>query len=120
MIDLYSTEPEFEAEITILTSDQGGRNKPPHNYIRWDFGYAEDKLSETIHAIWPNFLDDCGSPIPKGIPLHGTLVARMHIVFRDVVDFHRSRIRVGTKFNCHEGSRVVAKGTVTRVLALSG
>ncbi len=79
MIDLYSTEPDFEAEITILTAEQGGRTNPPHNYIRWDFGYAEDNppepkrsLSANIYMIYPNFLDESGTPVQQGIPLSGT------------------------------------------------
>jgi len=42
MTDLYLTESHFEAEIPILTEEQRGRKTPPYNYIRWDFGYAED------------------------------------------------------------------------------
>lgn len=126
MIDLYSTKPDFEAEITILTTEQGGRTNPPHNYIRWDFGYAEDNplepernLSATIYMIYPNFLDEDGVPIPKGIPLIGTYKARMHIVVREMLEYHRSRLSVGTKFNCHEGRRIVARGTVKRLCAVS-
>ncbi len=126
MTDLYSTEPDFEAEITILTAEQGGRRTPPHNYIRWDLGYAEDNPPESkgnapaiIYMICPNFLDEDGAPIPKGSPLRGTDRARMHIVVREMVEYHRSRLSVGTKFNCHEGSRVVARGTVTKLPATS-
>jgi hypothetical protein len=126
MFDLYSSEPDFEAEITILTKEQGGRTNPPHNYIRWDFGYAEDNplepkrsLSANIYMIYPNFLDKNGAPIPKGIPLSGTFQARMHILVKDMVEYHRKRLSVGTKFNCHEGSRIVARGTVTSLCAAS-
>ena len=126
MIDLYSTDPDFEAEITILTAEQGGRTNPPHNYIRWDFGYAEDNpleptrnLSAKIYMIWPNFLGESGTPIPKGIPLSGTYQVRMHILVKEMLEYHRGRLSVGAKFNCHEGSRIVARGTVTRLCAVS-
>lgn len=126
MNDLYSTAPDFEAEITILEADQGGRTTPPHNYIRWDFGYAEDNpfelsrsLSADIYMIYPNFLDESGTPIPKGIPLTGTYQAHMHILIKEMVEYHRGRLAVGAKFNCYEGSRIVARGTVTRLRAVS-
>lgn len=126
MTNLYATEPDFEAEITILTAEQGGRVNPPHNYIRWDFGYVEDNPLETkrnlpanIYMIYPNFLDEGGIPVPKGMPLDGTYKARMHILNKEMVEYHRGRLTVGTNFNCHEGSKIVARGTVTRLCAVS-
>jgi len=126
MIEFYSTEPDFEAEIAIPTVQQSGRTHPPQNFIRWDFGYAEDNplepyrnLSATIYMIYPNFLDEHGTPIPIGIPLSGTYKVRMHIVVKEVKEYHRSRLSVGVKFNCHEGSRIVARGVVTKLRAIS-
>lgn len=126
MTDLYLTEPDFEAEITILTEEQRGCRAPPHNYIRWDFGYAEDNplereryLDAEIYMIWPNFLDTEGTPMQKGIPLVGTYKARMHILVREMVYYHRKRISVGLKFNCYEGGQIVARGVVTELRAIS-
>ena len=118
MADIYSTEADFEAEITLLTPEQGGRTKPSHNYIRWDLGYTGRKPDDPIYMIWPNFLDDRGSPIPKGVPIEDKMIANMHILDKEMLGFHRQRLLVGTEFNCHEGSRVVAKGIVTKLLAL--
>ena len=115
MNDIYSNEPDFEAEITILTVDQGGRTSPPYNYIRWDFGYAEENafepernLSANLFMIYPNFLDEFGAPIPKGIPLSGLYRVHMHILIREMVDYHRGRLTEGIQFNCHAGSKIVA------------
>ncbi|NIZ15723.1 hypothetical protein [Phaeobacter sp. HF9A] len=126
MTDLYLTEADFEAEITILSAEQRGRKTPPQNNIRWDFGYVEDNppepernLGAEIYMIWPNFLDADGTPIEKGIPLIGTYKARMHILEKEMMDFHRKRISVGLKFNCHEGARIVARGVVTKLRAIS-
>jgi len=66
-----------------------------------------------------NLLDDDGTPIEKGIPLNGTYNARMHILVKEMLDHHRKRVSVGLKFNCHEGARVVARGEVTRLRAIS-
>jgi hypothetical protein len=119
MMDIYSKQADFEAEITILTAAEGGRSHPPHNYIRWDLGYSDRTSSDPIYMIWPVFLDQFGDPFPRGVPIEGTLTAGMFIVVREMVDFHKQRIFVGATFNCHEGKRVVARGIVTKLLALS-
>ena len=118
MTDIYSTEADFEAEIRILGPEEGGRNSPPHNFIRWDLGYIDREPDDPIYMIWPNFLDDNGFPIPKGVPIEGNKIARMHILVKEMLDFHRQRLAVGTEFNCHEGRRIVATGKVTKLLAL--
>ena len=118
MTDIYLTEADFEAEITLLTPEQGGRTQPLYNYIRWDLGYMDKRPDDPIYMIWPNFLDEQGSPIPKGVPIEGRMIAKMHILVKEMVGFHRQRLLVGTEFNCHEGSGVVAKGIVTKLLAL--
>ena len=125
MDKLFSTEPDFEAKITIPTIAESGRKYSPQNQIRWDFGYAEDNplelernLSATIYMIYANYLDENDAPIAKRVPLSGTYKAYMHIVVREMVPYHRSRLAVGTEFNCHEGSRIVARGVVTRLCAV--
>ena len=118
MFKLYSREADFQAEITILTAEQGGRRTPPFNGIRWDFRYPEDDLSEGVYMIHPYFLDGNKNPIPKGQPLSGTIDALMFILFEEMVDFHRERISIGTEFCCVEGSRTVATGTVSKLMAL--
>lgn len=119
MMDIYSNQADFEAEITILTAAEGGRNRPPQNYIRWDLGYPDRTTADPIYMIWPVFLDQFGDPVPRGVPIEGTISAQMFIVVREMVEFHKQHISVGGKFNCHEGSRVVARGIVTKLLALS-
>lgn len=63
--------------------------------------------------IWPEFIDDAGVSIRKGVPIEGRLRARMHIFVREAVELHRPRLAIGTKFYCVEGSRKVAEGVVT-------
>lgn len=115
----FSDKADFEAEITIFTSEQGGRTSPTYNGIRWDFRYHGDNVSEGIYMIHPSFLDPNGCPVPKNQPLAGTLTAQMSIIISEMADDHRHRILVGTKFYCHEGRREVAIGKVTKLLALS-
>jgi len=79
----------------------------------------EDDLSEGLYMIHPTFLDQNAIPLPRDQPLSGTLSARMVIIAREMVGYHRQRISVGTRFNCHEGSRIVGTGAVTKFLALT-
>lgn len=53
MFQLYSREADFEAEVTILTAEQGGRKTPVFNGIRWDFRYSEDQPSDGVYMIHP-------------------------------------------------------------------
>jgi hypothetical protein len=69
--------------------------------------------------IHPNFLDEEGVPVSNGIALGQEHDARMHILARESVNLHKSRMTFGTRFNCHEGSRVVAKGKITQLSGLS-
>ena len=108
-----SAKPDFEAKITILSETEGGRSTPPHNWIRWDFAYRGEDISEELFMIWPYFVGLDGLPVPKDQPLVGTYHARMFICVRDMVEFHETRISKGLDFNCHEGRRVVATGVVT-------
>jgi translation elongation factor EF-Tu-like GTPase len=113
---LYNKEFDFEAEITILTENEGGRNIPPSNGIRWDFRYAEDAEDEeyTLFMIWPEFVSDDGLLIPRGVDLCGTYRARMYVVDDAMKEkIHNQRIKEGVKFYMVEGPRIVAKGIVT-------
>lgn len=109
---------DFEAEIAILTADQGGRTLPPLNGIRWDFAYPEDPPSFPIYMIHPFFIDDTGRVIPAEQKLFGTLKAIMFIIAEQAVEYHRKRIFVGMPFECREGHKIVALGTVTKLIRL--
>ncbi|MEH6343460.1 MAG: hypothetical protein V7785_00110 [Bermanella sp.] len=119
MIRLYDHKDAFEAVITILTKSEGGRSCPPHNGIRWDFIYAENQPENTMYMIWPEFVDDNGDALDKGLFLEGTLKARMHIFSEDMVPLHAERISVGTKFYSVEGPKRVAYSIVTKITGLS-
>ncbi|SMP20492.1 hypothetical protein [Shimia sagamensis] len=118
-------EPDFEAQIEILAPELGGRSVPARNQLRWDFAYANDAgyaIGGTpldLFMIYPNFLTATGHPLSKEAPISGTMNAHMHIVLRDRLPVHQGLIKVGTRFNCHEGAHIVAKGVVTRLIGLA-
>lgn len=69
--------------------------------------------------VWPIFLAEDGTLVPGDIPITGKIRARMYIIVGEMrTTVHRQRLREGVKFFLHEGSHVVAEGTVTRICAL--
>jgi hypothetical protein len=117
---LYPTD-DFEANIRIYSTAEGGRRSPAFNGVRWDFAYAESQPADALYMIWPDFIDADGksrsdrAPLPAG----ETLSARMMIVVEAMREqVHRGRIAPGVRFYCHEGGKRVAEGVVTRVTGL--
>lgn len=116
---LYKHLDDFEATITIFTKEEGGRETPAFNGIRWDFLYAKNNPEGEMYMIWPEFIDKNGDAIEKDIPLIGTLSARMHIVNQEIKNIvHVSRMHVGTEFYCMEGPKKVGKGVITKITGL--
>lgn len=120
MIRLYPTD-DFEAVIKILPLGKGGRETAPFNGIRWDFCYATDKAEDGLWAIHPDFLDQSQNSIPndKPLPINTEIPVRMVIVNDELRQkVHRSKIAVGEEFYCHEGSKKVAFGRITKITGL--
>ena len=121
MTDRLYDHDDFEALVTIFTEAEGGRRSPPNNGIRWDFGYADADGTEGLYCIWPDFYarhDNAPlrtTPLPMGVELLGRFTILNHELR---ITIHQPRIKVGTKFYCHEGSRRVAEGTVIAVTGL--
>jgi translation elongation factor EF-Tu-like GTPase len=109
---------DFEAEIKILSAAEGGKRKPTFNGIRWDFIFVGEGVSQQIHMIWPEFIDEKEEVIPVGILLEGTLKARMYVVDKEMRRTYRNLIHEGLEFFCVEGSKKVANGKVLKVTGL--
>lgn len=94
-------QPHIEAEIEYLTEEAGGRSSPAFSGYRGQFYYGgKDWVAEQT------FPDD--DRIAPGQTL------RVHIRFMSP-DKHHGSILEGMRFQIREGSRTVAKGTVTTV-----
>ena len=118
---LHIVPDDFEAAIRIFSSEEGGRIRPPFNGVRWDFAYAEDPPAKELFMIHPDFHDENGDSLPtdNALPIGVELRARMVVIIDEAREkIHRLRIREGVKFYCHEGSRRVAEGRVTRITGL--
>lgn len=112
---------DFEASIRIMRADEGGRRTPVFNGIRWDFCYAEDDPAAGIWMIHPDFYDATGESVAEqtALPIDEPIPARMFILVDELrEEIHRRKLRVGGRFYCHEGSRRVAEGVVTRITGL--
>jgi translation elongation factor EF-Tu-like GTPase len=118
---LYPIADDFEATIRILSESEGGRKTSPFNGIRWDFSYVSDDSTDQLYMIWPDFYSPSGDSLPTDspLPLGVALPARMTIVVDEMREqIHRVRIKPGVEFYCHEGSKRVAVGCVTRITGL--
>jgi len=118
---LYEEEPDFDALIRIYSYEEGGRERPPCNGIRWKFAYANDSFGEVLYAIWPDFVDGTGNSLPSDVPLAVgvEIPARMVIAVKGTrAEVHRPRLAEGVRFYCHELGRRVAEGRVTRITGL--
>jgi len=118
---LYVIPDDFEAVIRIFSENEGGRKTPPFNGIRWDFAYASDGVVNQIYMIRPDFFAISGDSLPTDtpLPIGVDLSARMTIVVDEMREqLHRARIEPGVEFYCHEGSKRVAIGRVTRITGL--
>lgn len=113
---------DFEAVIRIYCKEEGGRIEPPPNGILWNFAYKGDDINTVgCYMIYPNFIDDHGNSLPtdKPLPVDKKLNARMYILSEEMKNkVHSKRISVGQIFYCHEGTKPVAEGIVTKVTGL--
>lgn len=109
-------EFDFEAEVHFVRT---GRRATPVNGYRADFKYA-DESGPGSWMIWPlQFFTEAGN-VPDGQQVPWDCFARFYILDRELREsVHRERIRTGVRFEIVEGWKVVANGTVTRLLSLS-
>jgi hypothetical protein len=112
--------PDFQVRYRFFTADEGGRISAPQQHIRWDFLYHDDDPQhDGIYAIWPEFLDSAGNPLPEGpVPYNG--LADMFILNPDMrAQVHRHRIAVGVRGYFVEGPKRVAECEVTKLIGLA-
>jgi translation elongation factor EF-Tu-like GTPase len=121
MLRIHRAPDDFEAMIRIFRPAEGGRATPPFNGIRWDFAYAENQPVGELDMIYPDFYDEHGESLPtnRPLPIGIEIPARVVVIFDEMREkLHRSRIRAGVRFYCHEGGKRVAQGRITKVTGL--
>jgi len=121
MARIHRVPDDFEALIRIYSTAEGGRINSPYNSVRWDFAYADNQPVGELYCIYPDFYSADGSSLPTDQPLQigREIPARMTVLFDEMREkIHRSRIREGVRFYCHEGPKRVAEGRVTCITGL--
>ena len=100
----YVYPPDIEAEITFVSTDQGGRSKPAFSGYRPQFYYdAQDWDADQEYP-------DVDAVLPGQ-----TVRALLRFLSPDA---HIGRVHPGMEFQAREGARVVAHGRVTKILHL--
>jgi len=118
MMGFDSHTGHFMASIEIKPHgpEPDRRSKPAWTGMRWGFKYADvvEKFGDeaSVYDVYPEFLDEKGNSIKKGVPCTGTLNAVMHALSPEI---HFPRIKIGTKFYHMDGPMIVAVGTVTKL-----
>ena len=101
----YSSQPDIEAEITFVPTEQGGRKTPAFSGYRPQFYY--DGMDWDAIQEYPD--------VEQVLP--GQTVRTLLTFSRPQVHF--GRVVEGMEFLVREGQRTVAHGRVTKILALS-
>ncbi|MCB2407609.1 hypothetical protein [Hymenobacter lucidus] len=109
--------PDFRVSYQLYRPEEGGRQTPLLQHVRWDFRYADKSISTSTFMIWPEFLLPSGALLTEGyVPLHG--LADMFILPATSRAFHQLHIRRGLRGYFAEGSRQMGMCEVVEILGL--
>ena len=96
--------PDIEAQLTFLTTEQGGRKSAASSGYRPQFAY--DGMDwDAVHTY------------PDNESVHPGQTVRVILSFLNPQE-HVGKLWPGKIFQCREGQRVVAHGVVIRILEL--
>ncbi len=104
MMALLPEQRDIEVELTLLRTEQGGRQSPAFSGYRPQF-YYDDHDWDAVHdygdiiAVWPG----------------QTVTAYLSFLSPQS---HVGKLQVGAAFLLREGQRVVGRGRVLRILHL--
>ena len=96
------TKPELRADIYYLTEQEGGRRTPVASSYRGQFHYNGkdfDAMQQFIDKSWCKLGDTVQVFLQTASP-----------------EFHAGQFFVGKNFEIREGSQIVGKGTITKIM----
>jgi translation elongation factor EF-Tu-like GTPase len=96
--------PDIEAQLTFLTTEQGGRKSAARSGYRAQFAY--DGMDWDAVCTFPD--DESANPRQTVRAILSFLSPQEHV----------GKLWPGKTFQCREGQRVVANGVVLRILEL--
>jgi hypothetical protein len=83
LMDSYAAHglaPDFQVSYTLYSAEEGGRNTPVRQHIRWDFRYEDSTISTNTFMIWSEILRPNGELLlDEYMPMHG--LTDMFILF---------------------------------------
>ena len=89
---------KFEAEVYILTEEEGGRSQPVFTNYIVDFYFGSAKISGTIPLPEEMYMASPGDTVSFTVTLRNNVA-----------------VKVGTEFSMKEGNRTVGTGTVSKI-----
>jgi translation elongation factor EF-Tu-like GTPase len=101
---MYGHDPDIEAEITFLKTDEGGRESYALSGYRPQFFYRGED-----HVAVQEFVDK------ERVYPGETVTVRLDLLHPELLSDH---IRLGDQFEIREGLRTVGLGKITRILNL--
>ncbi|MEI1280583.1 hypothetical protein V6Z05_19790 [Leptospira venezuelensis] len=121
---LYSAKTsriaDFEIAYEFIDEQEGGRKTLPFQGYRCDFKYDfSNNHSRDVYMIWPEFYSKDGSILTDlNVSVDREGRASMWIVDQAMRVYHQNHLKEGTKGFFVEGSRIVARVIVTRIMGL--
>ena len=97
-------KPDVEAVITFLETEEDGRQAPVSSGYRPQFFYRGEH-----HVAVQEFVGK------EQVNPGEEVIARLHFLHPELL---QNSLRVGGRFAVMEGDRIVARGSVTRILHL--
>ncbi len=100
--------PEIEATIRYLTTDEGGRQSGVYSGYRGQFYYGGQDYDG--FQYFPD--------VPLGVMIELGDAVRAYVEFgeRRWREFHSRNVYVGMPFEIREGPKTVGRGTVNKIL----
>ncbi|MEP5610681.1 MAG: hypothetical protein ABJP45_00455 [Cyclobacteriaceae bacterium] len=104
-IEVFERESDFRVRYRLFAQDEGGRYMPAFQGIRWNFWYPDHPTGQHF-MIYPEFEDSEGNVLDSEIPITSEGFANMWILNPDYFDYHKERLKVGTKGTFNEGKPI--------------
>ncbi|WP_353722343.1 hypothetical protein [Dyadobacter sp. 676] len=115
----FNRKPNFRVRYRLYSYEEGGRYRPAFQHYRCDFHYKNDgKFKHSLYMTWPEFEDENGniSDEAEYVPMSGT--ARIWIVSKKFIPYHKEYLKIGTMGYFHEGGKKVGECDVIEWIEL--
>lgn len=113
----FNRKPNFRVKYRLYSHEEGGRYSPALQHYRCDFHYKNDgKFKHSLYMIWPEFEDENGDILDSGSYVSMSGTARMWIVSKDFIPYHKEYLKVGTISYFLEGGRKIGECEVIELV----